>query len=312
MIIFMILLEGSKMWMREGNVVCMSGDVLGESPVWDDIRNALYWIDIRRGVLHELSDLASAPIDHDFGPEFLTGAVLAQQDALLIGRTHAIAHIGTRPLAACRAARDVVRADFLAPQLRINEIKTDPSGRLWCGAMWDYARGSSGGLYRIETDGHMVCVRENVVIPNSLAFSPDGRWIYFADSATATIERAPFDPESGAIGSWQALVTPSAAPGKPDGLAVDAEGCLWSARFGAGCIVRFKPDGKPDAYVNLPVSQPTSCAFGGHDRKTLFITSATQGLSPEGLAQEPLAGALFAVETEAAGMPVARAAIPGT
>lgn len=293
-------------------VVCGCGDVLGESPVWDAQHGVLYWVDIRRSVLHKLHTTAGRLVEQsfEFGPELLTGVVAAQGNALLLGLKRGMASIGLQTLETSSAAAPCIDADFLPVQNRLNEIKTDPRGRIWCGAMWDYARGRSGGLYRVDADGRLACVRDDVTVPNSLAFSPDGRWIYFADSAAGAIERASFDVESGSVGEWHELVGAAQAPGKPDGLAVDADGCLWSARFGAGCVIRFTPEGRRDACIDLPTSQPTSCAFGGPGLSTLFITSATQGLSAEDRAREHLAGSLFAVETATTGLPVTRAVVP--
>lgn len=286
-------------------------DVLGESPVWDACDGVLYWVDIRKGALHRLrvKQRGLAPETFTFGAGLLTGVVTAR-DALLVGFERSIASIDKQHLARPGAARQQVNAGFLPVDNRLNEIKTDPQGRIWCGAMRDYAKECTGGLFRADVSGRLVRIRADVTVPNSVAFSPDGNWIYFADSATGVIERAPFDSHSGSVGEWQALVGTGQAPGKPDGLAVDADGGLWSARFGAGCVIRFTSEGKRDICVELPVSQPTSCAFGGPDLSTLYVTTATQGLSHEVRAQEPLAGSLFAVTTRTAGLPVCEAVMP--
>jgi sugar lactone lactonase YvrE len=300
---------------QQVTVASRGSDVLGESPVWDARDGVLYWVDIREGALRRLQMSDDGPGERTrsfrLGVGLLTGVTTATGNALLIGLARGIATAGTRDLDAPDTLRPVLAAQCLAPQNRLNEIKTDPSGRIWCGAMWDYARGRSGALYRVDgTD--LTCVRPHVTVPNALAFSPDGKWIYFCDSAIGVIERAPFDVESGRVGAWHELIGAAQAPGKPDGLAVDADGCLWSARFGAGCVIRFTPDGKRDTVIELPVSQPTSCAFGGDDLRTLFITTATQGLAAHDLAREPLAGSLFSVRTSASGLPLADARVPGS
>ena len=158
-------------------VVCGCGDVLGESPVWDAQHGVLYWVDIRRSVLHKLHTTAGRLVEQsfEFGPELLTGVVAAQGNALLLGLKRGMASIGLQTLETSSAAAPCIDADFLPVQNRLNEIKTDPRGRIWCGAMWDYARGRSGGLYRVDADGRLACVRDDVTVPNSLAFSPDGR-----------------------------------------------------------------------------------------------------------------------------------------
>jgi sugar lactone lactonase YvrE len=132
---------------------------------------------------------------------------------------------------------------------------------------------------------------------------PDGRTIYFADTAVGRIDCAACDPDTGVVGPWRAFADAGIGPGKPDGTAVDAEGCLWNARYGGGCVVRIAPDGRLDRVISLPVSQPTSCTFGGADLATLFITTATQRLSEAQRQSEPLAGALLAVDVGVAGLP---------
>lgn len=297
---------------QQATVAYPCDDTLGESPVWDERNSALYWVDIRRGVLHRLCIAHGEPeaTAYAFGPALLTGVVVATGDALLLGFARSMATLGIPMLGTPDPLVPSITADFLPAQNRLNEIKTDPLGRIWCGAMWDYARGCSGGLYRSGDDGRLSCVRSGVTVPNSLAFAPDGKWIYFADSASGAIERASFDVQSGRVGAWHELVGAAQAPGKPDGLAIDADGCLWSARFGAGCVIRFTPEGRFDGCIELPVSQPTSCAFGGADRDTLFITTATQGLSPHDRLREPLAGSLFSVRPGTTGLPLANAIVP--
>ncbi|MEP6969622.1 MAG: SMP-30/gluconolactonase/LRE family protein, partial [Betaproteobacteria bacterium] len=183
-----------------------------------------------------------------------------------------------------------------------NEAKCDRQGRLWCGSMWDFGKQPTGGLYRISTACETRKVRSAVTIPNGIGFSPDGRRMVFVDTATGRIENAPYDTDAGMPGPWSTLVEAAAAPGRPDGSTVDAEGCIWSARFGAGCVARFTPKGKLDRLIRLPVSQPTSCSFGGANLDTLFVTSATQRLMPEALAAEPLAGALLALRPGVQGL----------
>ena len=146
-------------------------------------------------------------------------------------------------------------------------------------------------------------VRTDVTIANGIGFSPDDSTMYFADTATGAIESAPFDAETGFPGAWRILVERGAAPGKPDGSAIDSDGGIWSARFGGGCIARFTPAGKLDRLISVPATQPTSCAFGGTALDTLFVTSATQRMSAGALAGEPLAGAVFALKPGVRGLP---------
>ena len=303
-------------------VVAPAGQILGESANWCVRTQVLWWIDIRAPQV-KCWNSATGAFDVWTMPE-LCGAVVPTTGAevvvalragicLLDPRTGALT-----PLATLETGH---------PAHRLNEAKCDRQGRLWCGSMWDFGKHRTGGLYRITADvtGHstgrpendcaplgglaepglgarITKVRSAVSIPNGLGFSPDGRRMAFVDTATGRIESAAYDTDAGMPGPWNTLVEADAAPGKPDGSTVDADGCIWSARFGAGCIARFTPQGKLDRLIRLPVSQPTSCSFGGADLDTLFVTSATQRLAPEALAAEPLAGALLALRPGVQGL----------
>ncbi len=188
------------------------------------------------------------------------------------------------------------------PNNRLNEAKCDRQGRMWCGSMWDYGAQTAGSLYRIDADLRATTVRSAVTIPNGIAFAPDGCQMYFVDTATGAIEVAPYDTTKGQPGGWRTLVEAAVAPGKPDGNTVDSDGGIWSARYGAGCVARFTPEGKLDRLIQLPVSQPTSCTFGGAGLDTLFITSASQRMAPAALAAEPLAGAVLALRPGVRGL----------
>ncbi|MBN9066915.1 MAG: SMP-30/gluconolactonase/LRE family protein, partial [Rhizobiales bacterium] len=188
------------------------------------------------------------------------------------------------------------------PENRLNDAKCDPAGRIFCGSMWDFGLRSTGGLYRIDAKGAVTQVRSEVTVANAIAFAPDGRILYFTDTRRGVIEQADYDPVTGEIGPWRLFAAAEAAPGRPDGATVDAEGYLWNARYQGGCLARFAPDGRLDRLVELPVSQPTSCAFGGVGLRTLYVTTARQKLSTEALAEEPLAGALLALDVGVTGL----------
>ena len=200
-----------------------------------------------------------------------------------------------------REAIATIEAD--RPTTRINDGKLDRQGRLVFGTMdeapgerplgqvWSYARGQAP---QVLFDG--------VHIANSIAFSPDGRRMYFGDSPTRTIWRFDYDPDEGRASNRQVFVRLSGA-GVPDGSTVDAEGCLWNAEWDAGRIVRYTPDGRLDRQIALPCSRPTCCAFGGDGYATLFVTSARVGLGEAELAAQPHAGATFALDVGVRGLP---------
>ena len=141
-----------------------------------------------------------------------------------------------------------------------------------------------------------------ISIPNTLACSPDGRTFYYADSIKRALYACDLDPRTGAIGPPRPFAHTHGEPGVPDGTAVDADGYLWNAQWGGWRIVRYAPDGRIDRIVEMPVAQPTSCAFGGPDLRTLYVTSARDELSDAELAGQPLAGGLFAFEPGVVGL----------
>jgi sugar lactone lactonase YvrE len=161
-----------------------------------------------------------------------------------------------------------------------------------------------GSLYRFDAGFECTKLRNAIIIPNSLAFSPDGRTMYFADTNRNTIWAYDYDPASGAATRERVFV--DAGKGRPDGSCVDADGCLWNADYGAARVVRYTPAGKVDRTFELPVTNVTCCCFGGKDLDTLYITTATQRLSPEELARQPLAGSLFALRPGVRGLAESR------
>jgi sugar lactone lactonase YvrE len=144
-------------------------------------------------------------------------------------------------------------------------------------------------------------VRTGICIPNSLAFSPDGRTMYFADSLHYSLYAYDYAPETGEMGPERLLAT-TQAPGFPYGSAVDAEGFLWNAEFDAVRLVRYAPDGRIDRAIGMPVRRPTCCAFGGPGLATLYVTTTSQKMAVEELAAQPLAGALLALDVGVAGV----------
>jgi sugar lactone lactonase YvrE len=192
------------------------------------------------------------------------------------------------------------------PTNRFNDGRCDRGGRFWAGTMSDGPRLPTGSLYRLDADGTCTKMRGGIVIPNSIAWSPDDRVMYFADTHLHTIWAYDFDLATGAMRNERVFADSSNLPGYPDGSCVDAESCLWNAEYGGWRVVRYAPDGKIDRVVELPVSNPTCCCFGGKDLDTLYISTARQHLTSEQLTREPLAGGLFAARPGVLGLPEAR------
>jgi sugar lactone lactonase YvrE len=161
-------------------------------------------------------------------------------------------------------------------------------------------REPAGALYRLGADGKLARKRTGITVPNSLAWSPDGRTMYFADSPRRTIWAFDYDRASGEPSNERVFVTTEA--GFPDGSCMDADGCLWNAEYGGGRLVRYTPAGKIDRVIEVPVQNPTCCCFGGPRLDLLYITTAAQRLTEAQLKEQPLAGSLLAVRPGSTGL----------
>jgi sugar lactone lactonase YvrE len=190
--------------------------------------------------------------------------------------------------------------------VRMNDGACDPQGRFWAGTMaYDESPGS-GVLYRLELDGTCTTARTGLTISNGIGWSPDGTEMYLSDSGTATVDAFEFDPDSGEIGDPRTIVRIDEDGVVPDGLTVDQEGAIWVALWGGGTVRRYRSDGALMSAVTVPADRPTSCAFGGRELTTLFITTAREGLDEAALARQPDAGRVFRVDgLEAVGGPCA-------
>ena len=203
----------------------------------------------------------------------------------------------------CRAGAPLVplEADLLAN--RTNDGACDARGRLWVGTMALDERSPSAALYRVDADLRVTRVLAGTTISNGLGWSPDGARFYFIDSQTRRVDVFAFDPETGALGERRPLVTVDVDGAVPDGMAVDAEGCLWVALHGGWGLNRYTAEGELLEEVRLPVAKVTSCCFGGPGLRHLYVTTRRESLSEAELAQQPLAGALLRLDLGVAGLP---------
>lgn len=274
-------------------VAANTGDLLGESPWWDHAASCLYWIDVRAPALHRLDQISGRvetwPMPLPIGA--VVGRAGGGNVVLLADGIYAF-----DPDAGSLAL--VTAAPWRGPAMRPNDAKCDASGRLWFGVMRDFGADDSGALYRLTAGEEPQRVRGGVRVPNAIAASANGETIYFTDTRGGVIERAAIADLLGGSGegAWSTFAASDIAPGAPDGATLDAEGFLWNARYGGAAIARISPDGRLDRLIALPVSQPTSCAFGGPDLATLFVTTARQRLDEAELRAQPLAGALLMLD----------------
>lgn len=263
-----------------------AADTIGEGPVWRPETGTLLRLDIPIPAVIELDPETGA--ETRFPVEAPVGfAIPRRAGGFVAGVGRAVVLFDGPP-----GTDGTVVAEVPEPaENRFNDAFCDPWGRLWAGTI---GRGGArtAALYRLEPGGLPEPVLTNVAISNGLDLSPDGTILYYVDSATGCIDTVEFAGASGTLGARRPFVSIDPADGGPDGLCVDAEGHVWVALFGGGAIRRYRPDGTLDRHVPLPVTNPTSLAFGGPGLADMFVTSARVALSPEELAVEP-AGAVL-------------------
>ncbi|MFR9728297.1 SMP-30/gluconolactonase/LRE family protein [Saccharopolyspora sp. MS10] len=185
------------------------------------------------------------------------------------------------------------------PRIRMNEGGCDPDGRFYCGSMAYDETPGAGDLHRLDRSGRSEVVVSGVTISNGLAWSPDGSTAYYADTPTQRVDA--FTYRGGELVDRRPVVRVPPEAGAPDGLTVDAEGCLWVALWGGAAVRRYAPDGEPMAVVELPVPRVTACTFGGPALADLFVTTSRQATD---VRRYPAAGALFVVRDAGRGLPV--------
>ena len=280
-------------------------DILGECPLWDECIQCLYWVDIRLPAIRRLNSVTGQV--HSWPMPDLVGSIALVDDGrLLVALPQFIALFDTTS----GSLEPFVWPPKLVAGHRFNDGRCDHQGRFWVGSMHNTTRAPEGVLYRLEGRGPLTPMQGGICIPNSLAFSPDGRTMYFADSLLYSLYAYDYDTDTGQMGPQRVLAT-TQEPGFPDGSTVDEEGYLWNAQFNAARIVRYSNNGRIDRVIELPVHRPTSCAFGGPDLSTLYITTASQKMTPAELIAQPLAGALLAIEVDVRGLIEPRFAIEG-
>ncbi|WP_308918044.1 SMP-30/gluconolactonase/LRE family protein [Jannaschia sp. LMIT008] len=272
-----------------------SPDILGESPIWDERAARLYWVDVRAPALRSL-DPHTGAVQSRAMPEVIASVMLRAAGGLVVGLKSGLYAFDpeSETLDLLRAIGEPHEGN------RVNDCKVDRKGAIWWSTMWDFGSRTTGSLYRLRPDGANETLRADITIPNGLCFGPEGDRAYFADTPTGRMESAKIAAD-GAIGRWRDFGAPAGLPGNPDGSACDSEGCVWNARYGGGAVVCLSPEGEILRRIDLPVSQPSCCAFGGPDRRSLFITTSRQGLSEEALQREPLAGCLLQIDVDVAG-----------
>ncbi|WP_251979112.1 SMP-30/gluconolactonase/LRE family protein [Salinicola avicenniae] len=278
---------------QDATVIWPANAELGEGPVWSPEHRALLFVDIRRARLHawhpDSDERQSWTLDEaccwllpreggDFVAGLRSGIVELSLDAT-----------GPHP------GKRLTPIDWLPEGDRLNDAKSDREGRLWFGSMDNAETHANGYLYRLDGRG-LSEVDRDYAITNGPAIAPDGRTLYHNDSARQTVFAFDLN-DAGELSGKRELIRLPSGRGFPDGMTCDHEGNLWIALWDGARVARYRPDGQLDREVSLPVSRPTSCAFGGDNLERLFVTSAATGCP-----DEPLAGALFEIVTDIGGL----------
>ena len=288
---------GSRLAQTGGEISCVADvkSILGEGPVWVTQESALYWVDINGRRIFRRDKTGSV---HCWASPMKIGSLAPRsRGGFIAGTDQGIAFVDFQ-----LDRFDVfTNPDEALPDNRFNDGKVDRQGRFWAGTMDNREREASGTLYRVDADLTCTPIDEGYRVTNGPAFSPDGRIMYHNDSARQVTYAFDLD-DAGCAANRREFLRFGKGDGYPDGMTVDAEGCLWIAFWDGWCVRRFSPDGQPIRTIELPVQRPTSCAFGGDELETLYITSARRDLQGTELDRQPFAGGLLAADVGVAGI----------
>lgn len=276
------------------NPVCIADYAChtGEGPLWHPLEKRVYWVDIPQGRLFRY-DPATGEHEQCLETEAIGGFTIQEDGALLLFMAKG----------AVRLWRDGFLGtiiDSVAAELdsRFNDVIADPEGRVFCGTM---SSGSHPGtLYRLDTDGTLHVVLEGLGCPNGMGFTPDLTQMYFTDSVPRQIYQFDYDRATGELSNQRVFVQVPEGEGVPDGMTVDADGNVWSARWDGGCLVQYSPQGQEIQRIEFPARKVSSVVFAGDDYTDMYVTTAGGGRRPE---EGEGAGCLFRLTTGATGRP---------
>ncbi len=278
-------------------VVCDLQAEIGEGPIWDARTSTLVFVESMGGRIYRYAPASGLITSCEAGQPI--GVAIPRRGGGLVAS-------GRDGLLAVDEQSGAV--DLLAPierdnaDTRMNDAKCDSRGRLWGGTFSTTFAGKVGSLYRIDPDLHVTRAVGGVYISNGIAWSPDEALMYYADTARRGVDVFDYDIESGSVTNRRRFVDIDRSQGLPDGMTVDAEGCLWVALYLGGAVRRYSPAGEWVGTVTLPVSCVTSCGFGGTQLRDLYVTTGRHVDPRHGKPVEKLAGALFRCSPGVAGL----------
>jgi sugar lactone lactonase YvrE len=274
--------------------------ILGEGPIWRANEPALYWIDLRQPSIHRFDPAHSALENLPTKIGDRIGGMVFARDGRMVIVDRAGLHL---------LDRETGRRTYLAnpeierPDNCFNDAKCDRLGRLWSGGEETHNEAPEGRLFVFDHKAQARLIDEGFICSNGPAFSLDGKTAYFTDSFAREIWRYEIDPATGEVGPRRHFATIDPSAGYPDGMTVDSEGCLWNAHWDGWQITCYRPNGKIERVLKVPVPKPTAVAFGGKDMKRLFITTASVGMSEGELSEAPWSGCLLGADLDVAGVP---------
>lgn len=277
----------------EIEVVLAAGATIGESPTWASAEQALYWIDVKKPALYRYDPATggqrSWPMPSDIG----AFALLSDPPGAVVALREGLFRLGF----ASGSLTQLAPPPFDPALFRFNEGACDAAGRFWVGVMFDplddTAPPQASALHSFTLSDGLRPEPDAAELHNGMAWSADGRLFYLSHSYRREVFAYAFDPDSGRLGARKLFARVPEGAGLPDGAAIDSQGGYWCALHGGGRVRRYTAAGAVDRDIALPVSQPTMCAFAGEELDVLYVTSATDKLSPEERRREPLAGALL-------------------
>ena len=265
--------------------------ILGEGPLWDEAAARLYWLDLQKPAIYRFDPATGKNSKVKADLQGYVGAMVFRSGGgMTIGDQRGLFNLDP----ATGRLKPFAKPSKDMRQIWFNDGKCDRRGNLWAGVGDRKEQKPLGVFYRISPKGKATRIDSKFICPNGPAFSPDGRICYFADSNASKIYRYDIDLATGKVGPRHLFAAVPQGKGVPDGMTVDADGFIWSCHWDGWRITRYSPDGRVDRTIEMPVPRPTSVAFAGSDLATLYITSASIGLSREQMKQAPLSGSLFA------------------
>lgn len=271
---------------------------LGECPVWSSRERLLYWVDINAPSLNCFDPATgrnvAMPMPSSIGCFALRGSggfIVALRDGIWLAGTDG------------SLERKIAAAPYDPAHHRFNDGRCDPQGRFFAGTMNEKRDASTAELLRVDADFTTTRILGDMTISNGLAWSPDGRTMYHADTPTLSVRAFDYDGATGTPSRPRVFAQWHGDTDRPDGGAVDSAGNYWSAFYRGGKVVQVSPQGKTLAEFAVPAMCPTMCAFGGPDLKTLYVTSARQMRDEDELARLPQSGGIFAMSVAVPGLP---------